>query len=146
MVFPLCGMKSFHYLYTQIAGRQQQFQWQVDLRVAIAEQFFVDDCQERVLYGRPGLPYLVEEHHVSRWQITLRVTLGVEMQNLHDQILHHSFLRTFLRTKTIFLRTYGIFLRMNQEGQAVFGSLKGVKVVGKRTDTVIDVTSSTLQA
>ena len=166
MVFPLCGMKSFHYLYTQIAGRQQQFQWQVDLRVAIAEQFFVDDCQERVLYGRPGLPYLVEEHHVSRWQITLRVTLGVEMQNLHDQILHHSFLRTFLRTKTIFLRTYGIFLRsnhrsflrsgfiatssmnrdVNQEGQAVFGSLKGVKVVGKRTDTVIDVTSSTLQA
>ena len=43
MVFPLCGMKSFHYLYTQIAGRQQQFQWQVNLRVAIAEQFFVDD-------------------------------------------------------------------------------------------------------
>ena len=41
-------MKSFHYLYTQIAGRQQQFQWQVNLRVAIAEQFFVDDCQERV--------------------------------------------------------------------------------------------------
>ena len=75
MVFPLCGMKSFHYLYTQIAGRQQQFQWQVNLRVAIAEQFFVDDCQERVLYGRPGLSYLVEEHHVSRWQITLRVTL-----------------------------------------------------------------------
>ena len=35
---------------------------------------------------------------------------------------------------------------MNQEGQAVFGSLKGVNVVGKRTDTVIDVTSSTLQA
>ena len=35
---------------------------------------------------------------------------------------------------------------VNQEGQAVFGSLKGVKVVGKRTDTVIDVTSSTLQA
>ena len=35
---------------------------------------------------------------------------------------------------------------MNQEGQAVFCSLKGVKVVGKRTDTVIDVTSSTLQA
>ena len=66
MVFPLCGMKSFHYLYTQIAGRQQQFQGQVNLRVAIAEQFFVDDCQERVLYGRPGLSYLVEEHHVSR--------------------------------------------------------------------------------
>ena len=78
-------------------------------------------------------------------------------------MLHERFI---LRTRTIFLRTYGTFLRsnhrsflrsgfvatssmnrnMNQEGQAVFGSLKGVKVVGKRTDTVIDVTSSTLQA
>ena len=27
---------------------------------------------------------------------------------------------------------------MNQEGQAVFGSLKGVKVVGKRTHATVD--------
>ena len=47
----------------------------MNLRVAIAEQFFVDDCQQRVLYGRPGFPYLVEEHHVSRRQIALRVAL-----------------------------------------------------------------------
>jgi len=44
---------------------------EVNLRVAVAEQLLVDDRQQRVLYGRPGLPYLVEEHHVSRWQITL---------------------------------------------------------------------------
>ena len=95
-----------------------------------------------------------------------------EVSFMHQKVLPNSrddclvFLRTFLRTRTIFLRTYGTFLRsnhrsflrsgfiatscmnrdMNQEGQAVFGSLKGVKVVGKRTDTVIDVTSSTLQA
>ena len=45
-----------------------------------------------------------------------------------------------------FVATSSMNRDMNQEGQAVFGSLKGVKVVGKRTDTVIDVTSSTLQA
>ena len=43
--------------------------------VAIAEQLLVDDRQQRVLYGRPGFPYLIEKHHVSRRQIALRVTL-----------------------------------------------------------------------
>jgi len=52
--------------------------------------------------------------------------------------------RSFLRSG--FIATSSMNRDVNQEGQAVFGSLKGVKVVGKRTDTVIDVTSSTLQA
>ena len=69
--------------------------------------------------------------------------------SLHSSyIFLHSFLRSnhrsFLRSG--FIATSSMNRDMNQEGQAVFGSLKGVKVVGKRTDTVIDVTSSTLQA
>ena len=54
-----------------IAGSRQQFEWQLQFLVSVAEYLLVDDRQQRVLYGRPGLPYLVQEHDVGRGQIPL---------------------------------------------------------------------------
>ena len=60
MEFPLCGMKSFHYLYTQIAGRQQQFQWQVNLRVTLV---FVRVLQFADAHGAEYLVWRAEARH-----------------------------------------------------------------------------------
>ena len=67
-------------------------------------------------------------------------------KNVHQLELHQVVNILYISSLTGFIVTSSMNRDVNQEGQAVFGSLKGVKVVGKRTDTVIDVTSSTLQA
>ena len=46
----------------------------MNFRVAITEKLLVDDRQQRILYGRPRLPYFIKEHYIGCRQITLRVT------------------------------------------------------------------------
>jgi len=47
----------------------------VYLLVAVSEKFLIDDREERILYSRTSLPYLIKEHHIGRWQIPFNGTL-----------------------------------------------------------------------
>jgi len=88
-------------------------------------------------YRREELIRIIE-HSVEKLTLQELEALYYDMSFLRRN--HRSFLRSG------FVATSSMNRDVNQEGQAVFGSLKGVKVIGKRTNTVIDVTSSTLQA
>ena len=58
-----------------VARGNEKLQRQVHLLCAIKIGLLVDDGQERVLYCRTCLPYLVEEDHVGTWQIAISGTL-----------------------------------------------------------------------
>ena len=58
-----------------VAGSNQSLHWQRQSVAPILEDTFIDGCQQDVLYGRTGFPYLVQEHDRCRRQESVHDTL-----------------------------------------------------------------------
>ena len=65
------------FLYTRkhIKSSREKFQRKVHLPITIAEQFFIDHREKRILNSRPRLPDFIQKDHISSRQITIHRTL-----------------------------------------------------------------------